>query len=190
MRSTCHELARRPLALLCLAVWSFTGCSRGPEPSPPRPPAVSVSHPIEREVTEFAEYTARTMAVDSVEVRARVWGYLDKVNFKEGAIVKKGDVLFEIDPLTYKATLSQAEGNLAAAEAKVERLNADLARARRMIGTGAISQEEFDKTAGDSSEAIASRAAMKAAVERAKLDLDYTKVTAPIAGRTSRYNVT
>jgi len=151
---------------------------------------VSVSVPIEREVTEFAQYPARTTAVDSVEVRARVWGYLDKVNFKEGAIVKKGDVLFEIDPQPYRTALEQAQGNLAAAVARAERLGTDLARTRRTIATGASSQEEFDRIAGDHAEAVATRAAMKGALERAQLDLDYTKVTAPISGRTSRYVVT
>ena len=75
---------------------------------------VTVSYPVERDVTDYADFTGRTAAVDSVEVRARVSGYLDKVNFKEGALVKKGDVLFEIDPRTYQAELEQAEGNLAA----------------------------------------------------------------------------
>ena len=89
--------------LSSIFVASLTGCSRTPPLAPPTPPAVSVSLPLEREVTEFAEYTARTAAVDSVEVRTCVvWGYLDKVNFKEGAIVKKGDVLFEIDPQPYR----------------------------------------------------------------------------------------
>ena len=75
---------------------------------PPVP--VTVSYPVERDVTDYADFTARTAAVDSVEVRAHVWGYLDKVNFKEGALVKKGDVLFEIDPRPYQAVLNQAEG--------------------------------------------------------------------------------
>ncbi|HZY90797.1 MAG TPA: biotin/lipoyl-binding protein, partial [Gemmataceae bacterium] len=83
-------------------------------------------------MTDYADFTARVAAVDSVELRARVWGYLDKVNFKEGALVRKGDVLFEIDPRTYQATLAQAEGNLASMDARLERLNADLARAQRM----------------------------------------------------------
>src|SRR5205814_440462 len=132
---------------LCLAL---TGCSRAPSPEPAATSIpVTVSKPVEREVTDYTDLTGRTAAVDSVEVRARVWGYLDKVNFQEGALVHKGDVLFEIDPLTYKAALSQAEGSLAAQQARVERLDADLARAKRLVGTAAIGREEYDKTAGD-----------------------------------------
>jgi RND family efflux transporter MFP subunit len=141
-------------------------------------------------VTDYADYTARTAAVDSVELRARVSGYLDKVNFKEGALVKKGAVLFEIDPRTYQAVLKNAGGNLAAAEARVRRLEADLARAEQLIRSRSISREEYDKVIGDRGEAVASQAALKAAVERAQLDLDFTKVTAPVSGRISRYFVT
>src|SRR5207248_8449948 len=90
----------------------------------------------------------------------------------------------------YRATLNQAEGNLSSIQARVEPLDADLARARRTVATGALSREEFDKVAGDRGEAAASRAAPKAAVERAKLDLQYTKVIAPVSGRVSRYVVT
>src|SRR5205085_11164945 len=134
------------------------------------PTPVTVSRPVERDVTDHTDFTGRTAAVDSVEVRARVWGYLDKVNFKEGALVKQGDVLFEIDPRTYRAALAQAEGNLASLDARVERLGADYARAQRMVRTGAVSREDFDKVVGDRGEAAASRAALKAAVERARLD--------------------
>jgi RND family efflux transporter MFP subunit len=167
------------------------GCARSPSEGPAAAPIpVTVSHPVEREVTDYADFTGRTAAVDSVELRARVWGYLDKVNFKEGALVQKGDVLFEIDPLTYRAALEQAEGNLASMQARLARLDADLARAQRLFKTSAIGREEYDKIAGDRGEAAASRAALKAAVERAKLDLGYTKVTAPVSGRVSRYVVT
>src|SRR3989440_159352 len=140
------------LVAICLAL---TGCGRQPE-APPTPTQVTVSHPLEQEVTDYADFTARTSAVGSVEVRAHVWGYLDKVNFKEGALVKKGDVLFEIDPRTYQAAVNQAEGNLSSIQARVERLDADLARARRTVATGALSREEFDKVAGDRGEAAAS----------------------------------
>jgi RND family efflux transporter MFP subunit len=173
---------------LCIGL---AGCTRVPSGAPEAAPTpVSVSRPLERDVTDYADFTGRTAAVDSVELRARVFGYLDKVNFKEGALVQKGDVLFEIDPLTYRAALNQAEGNLASMEARVVRLDADLARARRLVGTAALGREEYDKIAGDRGEAAASREALKAAVERGKLDLNYTKVTAPVSGRVSRYVVT
>jgi RND family efflux transporter MFP subunit len=168
----------------------LAGCGQEPTPAPAALAPVAVSLPVERDVTDYADFTGRTAAVDSVELRARVWGYLDKVNFKEGALVEMGDVLFEIDPRTYRAALHQAEGNLQSLEARVERLGADYARAQQTVNTGAISREEFDKVAGDRREALASRAALKAAVERAKLDLQYSKVTAPVSGRVSRYVVT
>ncbi len=155
------------------------GCGRTPaEDAHAGPTPVTVSYPVEREITDYAEYTGRTKAIHSVEVRARVWGFLDKVNFKEGALVKKNDVLFEIDPRTYKASLSQAEGNLAAGLAKLKRLNADLARAEVLLRSRGMSREDYDKVAGDRGEAAAS------------LDLGFTKVIAPISGRVSRALVT
>jgi RND family efflux transporter MFP subunit len=170
---------------------ALAGCAGAPPAAPVPPPTpVTVSYPVEQYVTDYADFTARTAAVDSVEVRAHVWGYLDRVNFQEGALVKAGDVLFEIDPRTYRATLHQAEGNLAALEARLERLNADFARAQRMLATAAIGREEYDKIVGDRGEAAASRVALTAAVERARLDLEYTHVTAPVSGRVSRYVVT
>jgi multidrug efflux pump subunit AcrA (membrane-fusion protein) len=96
---------------------------------------VTVSYPVERDVSDYVDFTGRTSAVDSVEVRSRIWGYLDKVNFKEGAIVEKGEVLFEIDPLVYQAAVRQAEGNLAAAEARALALKSVSADA---VGVGAV----------------------------------------------------
>jgi RND family efflux transporter MFP subunit len=172
----------------CLA---STGCARAPSEAPAAAPIpVTVSHPVERYVTDHADFTGRAAAIDSVELRARVWGYLDRVHFKEGALVQKGDVLFEIDPRIYRAALHQAEGNLASLEARLVRLNADLARAQRLVNTGAMSREDYDKVVGDRGEAEASRTALTAAVERSRLDLGYTRVTAPISGRVSRYAVT
>src|SRR4051794_22664322 len=142
---SCSALVRSAFALLlCLSI-GMAGCARAPSETPPAPTSVRVSYPVERDVTDYADFTGRTAAVDSVELRARVWGYLDRVHFKEGALVKTGDVLFEVDPLTYRAALNQAEGNLASLEARVVRLDADLARARRLDGTGALSREDYDK---------------------------------------------
>jgi RND family efflux transporter MFP subunit len=184
---------RVPIAAVVILGLSsvLVGCARAPSEAPTSAPqTVMVSHPVERDVTDYADFTGRTAAVDSVELRARVWGYLDKVNFKEGAIVQKGDVLFEIDPLTYQTVLSQAEGNLASLEARLKRLDADFARYSELVKKGTVSREEYDKVVGDRGETVASRAAAKAAVERAKLDLKYAKVTAPVSGRISRYIVT
>lgn len=178
-------------ALLPLVGLALAGCGRTtPPPVPPPPPAVTVSYPIEREVTDYADFTGRLAAVDSVEVRPRVWGYLDKVNFKEGALVQEGEVLFEIDPRTYQTALAQAEGNLSAMQAKLTRLNANLVRADNLLGTGAIRQEEYDTILGERDEAAASLEALRAAVKEAKLDLGFTRVTAPISGRVGRALVT
>src|SRR5271157_769542 len=101
-------------ALILGACLTVTGCARAPAAAPAAAPmAVTVSYPVERDVTDYADFTGRTAAVESVEVRAHVWGYLDKVNFKEGALVQKGDVLFELDPRPYQALLDQAKAKVA-----------------------------------------------------------------------------
>ncbi len=187
----CSLVSGNGISLLFGLCVGLSGCGKtAVESAETGPIPVTASYPVEREVTDYADFTARTAAVDSVEVRARVWGYLDKVNFQEGQLVKKGDVLFEIDARTYEAEWKQAEGNLVSIEARVKRLDADLARAQRLVGTGAIGREEYDKIAGDRGEAAASLQALKAAAERAKLDLEYTKILAPVSGRVSRYLVT
>src|SRR4051812_36238466 len=110
------EQNMKPIISLCgllvvasLTVCVLSGCGRSTTPGPAdEPPAISVSYGVQREVTDYSEFTGRLAAVDSVEVRAHVWGYLDRVNFKEGAIVQKGDVLFELDPRPYQALLEEA----------------------------------------------------------------------------------
>src|SRR6266496_1204 len=110
----------RELAVIVGCCLVLAGCAGEPSGAPaPTPVAVSVSYPVEREVTDYADFTGRTAAVDSVEVRARVWGYLDKVNFKEGTLVKKGDVLFEIDARPYQALLEQAKAKVAQDQAQL-----------------------------------------------------------------------
>src|ERR1700719_2709442 len=129
----------------CLAL---TGCARAPSETPTAAPIpVTVSHPVERQVTDYADCTARIAAVDSVEVRAHVWGYLEKVNFKEGALVKKGDVLFELDPRPYQARLNQAQAKVAQDQAQLAYDEAEYQRNLQMIRTGAASRSELDKSA-------------------------------------------
>jgi RND family efflux transporter MFP subunit len=149
-----------------------------------------VSQPLEREVTDYYEYTARTAAVDAVEVRARVSGYLVKVNFREGSVVKKGDLLFQIDPRPFQAALDEAKGQVAQLEARLARAEADVARDERLLPKGAASQKDLDTAIAERGEARAGIQSARASVDRAALDLEFTRVTAPISGRISRYFIT
>jgi RND family efflux transporter MFP subunit len=121
---------------------SLAGCAQAPSGSPPAPISVTVSHPVERDVTDYADFIARTAAVYSVEVRAHVWGYLDKVNFKEGALVKTGDVLFELDPRPYQALLNQAKAKVVQDEAQLSFDEAEYQRNLKLVATGAASQSD------------------------------------------------
>jgi len=169
---------------------SLAGCARKLSEVPLAAIPVTVSRPIERDVTDYADFTARTAAVDSVEVRAHVWGYLQKVNFKEGALVKKGDVLFELDPRPYQATLQQANAKVGQDEAQLKYDEAQYRRNRELIAQHAVSQSDLDKSLAARDVDIANIAADKAVVASRQLDLEYTKVIAPVSGRTSRYIVT
>jgi RND family efflux transporter MFP subunit len=190
----CRHTAVTCWGSCCVAVIVFAvGCNRlGKQPPATAPALVTVSEPIEREVTDFADFTGRTAAVDSVEVRARVNGYLEKVNFKEGALVHKGDVLFEIDPRPYQAQVDIATGQIAAADAMVQRTQADDARAKALRATnpGAISQQDLDQYQAAADQAAANADTARATLKKNQLDLDFTKVVSPIDGRVSRYYVT
>jgi RND family efflux transporter MFP subunit len=173
---------------LCLGL---AGCVRLPSTAPESVPTrVTVSRPVERDVTDYADFTGRTAAVDSVEVRARVWGYLDKVHFKEGALVKKDDVLFDIDPRVYRADLERARGTVAQFDARVHRLERDYRRVKNLLARGAVGQEEYDRYEADYREAVASLDVTKANRDLAELNLGYTRVTASVGGRVGRYVVT
>ncbi len=176
-------------ALVLGCCLGLMGCARPPV-EPPAPAPVDVSYPVERDVTDYADFTARTAAVDSVEVRAHVWGYLDKVNFKEGAMVKKGDVLFELDARPYQALLSQAKAKVTQDEAQLKYDEAEYQRNVVLIRTGGVSRSDLDKSEAARGVDIANIAADKAGVVSRQLDVEYTKVTAPVSGRVSRYVVT
>src|SRR6266446_6025397 len=127
----------------CLAL---TGCARAPSEAPTAAPIpVTVSYPVERYVTDYADFTARIAAVDSVEVRAHAWGYLEKVNFKEGALVKKGDVLFELDARPYQEALDQAKAKVRLDEAQLKFDEAEYERDLNLFNRGAVSHSELDK---------------------------------------------
>ena len=166
-----------------------TACGRQQSPEPP-PSKVTVAHPIERELTDWDEYTARLEAVDSVEVRARVSGYLQAVHFREGSLVKKGDLLFQIDPRPYEAQLHRAEGDLEQANSRVNLAQKNLARVGFLMKSQAISKEEADTRAALVRQAEAGVGTAQAAVDAAKLDVEFTRITAPVSGRISRKLVT
>jgi RND family efflux transporter MFP subunit len=182
----------RTVAVLLLGLGlTLTGCARAPSEGPAAAPIpVKVSYPVEREVTDYVDFTGRTAAIDSVEVRAHVWGYLDRVNFKEGAMVEKGDVLFELDARPYQAALNQAKAKVAQDEAQLEYDEAEYQRNVGLFRTAALSKSDMDKSTAARNVDIANVAADKAVVASRQLDLDYTKVLAPVSGRVSRYDVT
>jgi RND family efflux transporter MFP subunit len=168
-------------------VAAFAGCAKVPLPAEKgKLPEVMVSLPVEKMVLDNEDFTGRTEAKQSVTVRARVGGYLQKVCFTEGADVKQGDVLFEIDPREYRATFDQADASVHQAEANLRTLELNQRRANEMFSRGAIGREEFDKVTGDR-DAMAAQVRLAAAQrETARLNLEWTKVTAPFAGRISR----
>jgi len=164
------------------------GCKREPPAlAATPPPVVMVSPPVQREITDYYEYTARTAAVATVDVRARVSGYLVKVNFREGAVVNKGDLLFQIDPRPFQAVLEEAKGQVAQWEAKLARAEADVARDEKLLPKGAASQKDLDQAVADRGEARAAIQSARGAVDRAALDLEFTRVIAPLSGRISRH---
>jgi len=167
------------------------GCQRFTPPTSYGLPTVAIAQPVTRQVTEYDDFTGRTEAVDSVDVRARVSGYLVKMAFKEGDEVKKGDLLFEVDPRPYQADYDKAAAQLALSQAQLKLAAAELARAKEISKTpGAISQAEMDKRVAQQAEADASVLARKADLESAKLNLDFCQITSPIDGRISRYFIT
>lgn len=178
-----------PLAALALLAAS-PGCGSKPQVVELPPPEVSVARVVERDVADFFETTGRTAAVESVDVRARVSGYLVKINFKDGEEVAPGQVLFEIDPRPYEAQRLQAEGELARWEASRRKAEADLARQQRLLPTGAASQKELENAIAAKGTADAEIMSARGRLDQAKLNLEFAKVTAPVAGRISKANVT
>lgn len=172
-----------------LASAILAACSDAPAQQMQAAP-VTVARAIERNVTEWDEFTGRVEAKETVELRPRVSGYLQSVHFTEGREVKKGDLLFVIDPRPYEAAYAKALAELKRAKADAALAEQNAARAVRLLEARAISREEFDQRSTNLEQTAAAVAAASAAVQAAKVDLDYTRITAPIDGRVSRAEVT
>jgi RND family efflux transporter MFP subunit len=153
-------------------------------------PEVTVAEVLERQITSYREFTGRIEAVERVELRPRVSGYIESVTFREGAEVSKGDVLFVIDPRPYEAALKRAQAELARAESVLRQAQGEHERAVKLLAMRALSQEEFDARAAGFDKARADVQAAHAAVDAAELDLSFTRVRAPISGMVGRAEVT
>src|ERR1700674_2406719 len=169
-----------PVTLLLLA-----GCGNNPQQQAagPPPPAVTVAKPVKRIVVDQDEYVGRVVAVDSVEIRARVSGYLDRVHFTDGQIVKQGELLFTVDKRPFQTALDQAKANLAQARANLAFAESDLARGAQLVKERTITEQTFDQRTQAKRVAEAAVAAQEAAVRQAPLDLEFTELRAPVAGR-------
>lgn len=180
-----------PALAAAIATLLLQGCKSEATTAVAAPlPQVAVAAALERDVLEWDEFTGRLEAVESVEIRPRVTGYIESVNFTEGSVVRKGDLLFVIDPRPYRAELSKAEAELARAVARSELNSNDVVRSEKLLGVKAVSREEYDQRLNAQRESQANVEAARAAVTAAKLNLEFTRVTSPINGRASRAEVT
>ena len=168
------------------------GCSKsgsGAQSAPP-PPQVSVAQVLAKRVKDWDEFTGRLQAVESVEIRPRVSGYIDKVAFTEGSEVKRGVLLFVIDPRPYQAEYDRAAADLKRYKTALELARIELTRVQRLKDSGAVSEEELDERKSTLAQAEANVGGSQAALETASLNLNFTRVTSPIGGRVSRAEVT
>ncbi|MGB8353590.1 MAG: efflux RND transporter periplasmic adaptor subunit [Chthoniobacteraceae bacterium] len=174
-------------ALLGLPAVLLTGCNRSEaKATPPPPPSVTIAPVEQREVTEWDEFTGRTEAVEAVEVRPRVSGHIQEVRFQSGQLVKKGDVLFVIDPRWYQAEFDRRQAELEQAKARLANSELVAARAAKLLASKTISNENADTSTSQLAEDKAGVMAAKSILESARLDLDFTEIRAPIDGRVSR----
>ena len=174
----------RPLWVILGLLLAMTGCKGKVAESQAMPaPLVTTMAPVEKMVVQYEEFRGRTEATESVEVRAKVSGYLKKIHFTPGAELKEGDLLFDIDPEPFKADLAKAEADELAAKARLQQLTAEVARLERGRATGAVTPDEFEKAVGGKAEADATLKGSKARVETAKLNLGYAQIKSPLNGR-------
>jgi RND family efflux transporter MFP subunit len=182
--------ARTLAAVAIASAPLLASCGEAQKQAAPPPPKVTVAKPIQRTIIDQDEYVGRFVPVDVVEVRARVSGYLDQIHFTDGQIVKQGDLLFTIDKRPYQNTLDQARANLQTAKSNVAFTQSDLARGQQLVRERTISEQIYEQRAQAFRNAQASVAASEAMVRQAELDLEYTELRAPIAGRIGDRRVT
>ncbi len=174
------------LGSLVLMAHALAGCDNKPAAgAAPPPPPVTVARPLQKQITEWDEYTGRFVAVERVEVRARVSGFIDAVHFNEGQIVKQGDLLFVIDPRPYKLAVDQAKADLERARAKLELASLDVQRALPLVRSQTVTEREFETRKANERDAAGQVGAAEAALKQAELNLEWTDLRAPIAGRIS-----
>lgn len=179
------------VGLILIPVATLVGCGKqAAKSNAPVAPTVSVAQPIKRTVNEWDEFTGRLASPETVEVRARVSGYINHVHFKEGGEVKQGDLLFTIDQRPYQAIVDRAKGELAAARARAELAAGEAKRAEGLVANKAISTDTFETRAKSATEANAAVQSAEAALTTAALDLEFTEVRAPISGRISNARIT
>jgi RND family efflux transporter MFP subunit len=188
MNSRMRLLAALPVAFCCCA--AAVGCAKAPAQMVPPPNKVTVSYPIQRTIADYVEFTGQTSPVKTVEVRARVWGYLESLHFTEGSIVKQGDLLFQIDPRPYQALVDQAKGKIAQDVAQLKHNEATYRRYETLRSQGAATPDDLDRVLADRDTMKATMETDKADLEAKQLDLDYTTIRSPITGRVSRFEVT
>jgi multidrug efflux system membrane fusion protein len=189
MEQSTNNLWNLPLALV--AVLLLSACGKAPENTQKMPAAkVSVAEVIEQPINEWDEFTGRLEAPESVEIRPRVSGFVDRVSFVEGSLVKNGDLLFQIDPRPFQAEVKRLEAQLQQARASQSRTQSEASRGERLRHSNAISAELADARASAAAEAKAVVAGIQAELDNARLNLSFTRVTAPIDGRVGRAEIT
>ncbi len=155
------------------------------QPGPPPPPPVTVAPPLAKRIATWDEYSGRFEAIEAVEVRPRVSGFIEKIHFKDGQIVKAGDQLFTIDPREYRISVESAEAEIARSDAQVDLAENEVERARPLVKTGAVTERDFDQRSANLNVQRAALQAAQANLKRAQLNLEWTAVTAPVSGRIS-----
>ena len=178
----------RTASLCSLLLFAHLLCSCDSQPvakSAQAPPPVTVSRPLQKNITEWDEYTGRFVAVDTVEVRARVSGFINSIHFKDGQLVKQGDLLFVIDPRPYRIAVEQAKADVERSKARLEIATLDVERAAPLAKSQTLTQREFETRQSNQREAAGAVASLEAAMKQTELNLEWTEVRAPISGRIS-----